>query len=383
MAPVALAFAVLDASDHPADLGVVLAANLVPHLLLLLVGGATADRFSRRTVLVTANVGSALTQGAVAVILLTGNYSLALVAGLEFANGALAAFTTPALRGVVPELVTSGQLQKANALLGSARNATRIIGPTTAGVVVAAAGSGQAIAFDAITFVIAAGCLLRLPASKTTTAARTPLGRDIREGASYFRSVRWLWPVSLAFFVVNLVQTGPWQILAPQLVSQHGGPQVWGLVLSARAVGLLVMSVVMYRLVIRHALRITVLGGAVAAVPLLSLGLGLPTSGLIVAAVLGGACASASAITWDSTLQEHIPHNKLSRVASIDDLLSYAAIPVGQLAAGPLAATIGAPTVCLASALVCIAATSAALLNRSVRDLKHVAPQADAEFERK
>ncbi len=381
MAPVALAFAVFDAADNPADLGVVLAANLVPHLLLLLVGGATADRFSRRTVLVTANVGSALTQGAVAVILLTGNYSLAFIAGLEFANGALAAFTTPALRGVVPELVTSGQLQKANALLGSARNAIRIIGPTTAGVLVAAAGSGQAIAFDAITFVIAAGCLLRLPASKTTRAAR--IGRDIREGASYFRSVRWLWPVSLAFFVVNLVQTGPWQILAPQLVSQHGGPRLWGLVLSARAVGLLVVSVVMYRLVIRHALRVTVLGGAVAAVPLLSLGLGLPTSGLVVAAVLGGACASASAITWDSTLQEHIPHDKLSRVASIDDLLSYAAIPVGQLAAGPLAATIGAPTVCLASALICIAATSAALLNRSVRDLEHGEPQANAGFERK
>jgi len=384
MAPVALAFAVLDVSDRPPDLGTVLAANLVPHLLLLLVGGATADRFSRRTVLITANVGSALTQGAVAVILLTGNCSLALIAGLEFANGALAAFTTPALRGVVPKLVDRDQLQKANALLGSTRNATRIIGPTTAGVVVAAAGSGQAIAIEAITYAIAAGCLLRLDASKTTTAARTPVGRNIREGASYFRSVRWLWPVSLAFFVVNLVQTGPWQILAPHIVSQHGGPQVWGLVLSSRAVGLLVMSVVMYRLVIRYPLRVTILSGAMAAVPLLSLGLGQPTGVVIVAVVLGGACASASAITWDSTLQEHIPHDKLSRVASIDDLLSYAAIPVGQLAAaGPLAASIGAPTVCLACALVCTAATSAALLNRSVRDLEHGEPQANAGFERK
>lgn len=259
--------------------------------------------------------------------------SLALIAGLEFANGALAAFTTPALRGVVPQLVDRDQLQKANALLGSTRNATRIVGPTTAGVVVAAAGSGQAIAIEAITYAIAAGCLLRLDASKTTTAARTPVGRNIREGASYFRSVRWLWPVSLAFFVVNLVQTGPWQILAPHIVSQHGGPQVWGPVLSSRAVGLLVMSVVMYRLVIRYPLRVTILGGAMAAVLLLSLGLGQPTGVVIVAVVLGGACASASAITWDSTLQEHIPHDKLSRVASIDDLLSYAAIPVGQLAA--------------------------------------------------
>ena len=72
MAPVALTFAVLNASKNPNGLGVVLAGNLIPHLLLLLVGGASADRFSRRTVLVAANLGSALTQGTVAAILLAG-----------------------------------------------------------------------------------------------------------------------------------------------------------------------------------------------------------------------------------------------------------------------------------------------------------------------
>lgn len=177
MAPVALAFAVLDASNSPSALGIVLAANLIPHLLLLLVGGASADRFSRRTVLVAANLGSALTQGAVAAILLTGAYSLPLIVGLEFANGAIAAFTTPALRGVVPELVDAGQLQKANALLGSARNATRIIGPTVAGVLVVGVGSGPAIAFDAATYLLAALFLLRLDASKGVKASRRPAPR--------------------------------------------------------------------------------------------------------------------------------------------------------------------------------------------------------------
>src|SRR5437764_7991095 len=76
MAPVALAFAVLDASDSVSQLGVVLVARMVPMLAFLLIGGATADRFSRRTVLVLSNTGSALTQGAVATVLLTGHYSL-------------------------------------------------------------------------------------------------------------------------------------------------------------------------------------------------------------------------------------------------------------------------------------------------------------------
>jgi len=102
LAPVALAFAVLDASGRASDLGVVAAAHMVPLLGFLLVGGAVSDRFPPRTVLVVANLGSGLTQGAVAVVLLTGRYSLLVVASLELANVVLAAFTTPALRGVVP-----------------------------------------------------------------------------------------------------------------------------------------------------------------------------------------------------------------------------------------------------------------------------------------
>ena len=96
MVPVALAFAVLDASGSTSDLGVVLASRMIPLLAFLLIGGAVADRFSRRTVLVAANLGSGLTQGAVAAVLLTGHYNLGAVTALEFLNGVLAAFSTPA-----------------------------------------------------------------------------------------------------------------------------------------------------------------------------------------------------------------------------------------------------------------------------------------------
>lgn len=76
MAPVALAFAVLNASGRTGDLGIVLAAHMVPLLGFLLVGGTTADRVSRRTVLIAANPGSGLTQAMVAALLLSGHYSL-------------------------------------------------------------------------------------------------------------------------------------------------------------------------------------------------------------------------------------------------------------------------------------------------------------------
>lgn len=399
MAPVALAFAVLDAGGdsggggggRASALGLVLAAHMVPLLAFLLIGGATADRFSRRAVLVAANLGSGLTQGAVAAVLLTGHYSTAAVAGLEFLNGVLAAFTTPALRGVVPDLVGRARLRQANSLLSAVGNGTKIFGPTAAGLLVATAGSGPAIAFDAATYLAAALCLLRLPRAAGAGAAVRPeagagtgsgagsgtgtvLGRvlaDVRSGAREFGRIRWVWATSLSYCVLNFAQTGSWQVLGPQLARPLGGSAAWGLVLSVRGVGMLAMSLLLYRLTVRRLLAFGQTVAVLGALPLLLLGLRAP-----LAAVLAGACAaglgsSAAGTAWDTSLQEHVPAHALSRVASFDDLLSYAAIPLGQLAVGPLAARFGDHAVALAATAVYAACSLTPLTLPTLRALPH------------
>ena len=376
MAPVALAFAVLNASGSDSDLGVVLTAHMLPLLAFLLVGGATADRFGRRAVLLTANLGSALTQGCVAGLLLTGHYSLPLVAVLEFLNGVLAAFTTPALRGVVPQLVDRDRLQQANALLGSMRNATRVFGPSLSGVLVVTVGSGPAIGFDAVTYLLAAGCLARLSLTGAAPAPRSAgLLGDIREGWGEFRRIPWVWTVSLAFCLINLVQTGTWQILGPELTSSLSGEATWGFVLSARGLGLLVMSALMYRLVVRHLLRLGQLASALGALPFLALGAHLHTPWLIVSAFVAGLGSSVANISWDTSLQEHVPAHVLSRVASYDDLLSYVAIPIGQLGVGPLAHAYGGYRVVTAVGAVYAVAALVPLASGAVRRLPHSEPE--------
>lgn len=249
--------------------------------------------------------------------------------------------------------------------MSSARNATRIIGPIVAEILVAGAGSGRAIAVDAATYALAALCLLRLNVSSAPKAARTPLVG----GLSYFRSVRWLWPVSLAFFAVNLVHTGPWQILGLRIAGPQGGARDWGLVLSARG-----------RRAPHHERAHIPTGSAPSPArrPARQHRVRDATPGSRRRsarqrphrrALIGGAGSSASAIACDSALQEHIQQNKLSRVASIDDLFSYAAIPIGQLAAGPLASQLGPANVCLTAALLWITAVLTPLGNRAVRNL--------------
>jgi MFS family permease len=371
MAPVALAFAVLDASRHAGDLGIVLAARMVPNLVFLLVGGAVADRFSRRTVLVLANLGAASTQGAVAAILLTHHYSLAAVAVLEFANGVLDAFTMPALRGVVPELVDKSRLRQANSLLSSTRNATRILGPSVSGLLVVTAGSGWAIAFDALTFLLAAGCLARLRLAATVPHQSSTVLADIRDGWTIFRGIRWVWIVSGTFCVLNMIQTGTWQILGPELTRRVSGAATWGFVLSARGVGLLLMSVVMYRLAVRHFLRLGQVSVTLVALPLLALGLHRGAPWLVVSGFVAGLGSSIAGIAWDTSIQEHVPPHALSRVASYDDLLSYVAIPIGQLAVGPLADAIGGFRLVSITGWVYIVLALAPLISREVRDLPH------------
>lgn len=349
LAPVALAFAVLDATGgNTTDLGIVLAAHMVPLLLFLLVGGAVADRFPRRAVLVWANLGSGLTQGAVAVILLAhGRLShgsvLAAVTALELLNGVLAAFTSPALRGFVPELVDKHQIQRANASLGSVRSAAKILGPSLSGILVVSVGGGPAIAVDAATYLFAALCLARLskPGTMPRAAPSRAVLRDIRDGWRMFAAIRWVWIVSAGFCVTNLVNTGTWQILAPDLTMRLSDAATWGFILSARGAGMLLMSTLMARVRTRHLLALGQWMSALSALPLLALGARLSAPCLIIAGFVAGLGSAAAQITWDTSLQEHVPAHALSRVASFDDLLSYAAIPIGQLCVGPLATAFG------------------------------------------
>ncbi|WP_344551750.1 MFS transporter [Kitasatospora saccharophila] len=375
MAPVALAFAVLDAADgRAADLGVVLAARTLPLLALLLLGGAVADRLPRRTVLLATHLGAGLSQGAAAVLLLTGHYALGPFAALEFLNGALTAFGSPALLGVLPELVPPGRLRPANALLGMAANGSKLLGPPLAGLLVAGAGPGWAVALDALGYLPAACLLACLPAGRTaaTAAATAPtgLGRELREGWTVLRRTRWIWWTTWSCCATNLLLVGPWQVLGPRLA----GPALWGVLLSARGAGLLLASTAAYRLAPRRLLATGQLAGLLLPFPLLALGRHAPAPWLLAAAFGSGLGLALSATAWDTSLQEHLPNGVLSRVSANADVLSYLAIPLGQLACAPLTARLGAPALATAAALAQGSLTLLPLLSPAVRRLPHGGP---------
>lgn len=370
MSTVALALAVLQASGRAGDLGIVLAANMLPTLVLLLVGGAVADRVSRRALLIAANLASAATMGAMAATLITGHYSLAIVGGLSLVNGAVSAFTSPALRGIVPELVLRQDLQRANALLASTQNAVRVVAPTLASILVATAGGGWALAVDALTYALAALAFTRIPGGSRPPATSQALWHDLLDGWSIFRSMRWVILMTISFALVNAFNVGPWNVLGPMVVSQHSGAMGWGAVQSVRAIGLLVMSVLAIKIVLRHPLRDGRIWGTLAGLPLLAIGFSGQAWVVAVAAFVGGLGFTVAAITWESALQTSVPTTSLSRVAAYDDLLSYFAIPLSQVVVGPLAQAYGASQLSIACGVAYIAACLFPLASRELRNMR-------------
>lgn len=122
VAPIGLAFAVLKISGGPGALGAVLAASVVPQILLLLVGGVVADRLPRHRVMVWSNVVCAVAEAAAVLLLLSGTARVWHLVAMSAVCGAAGAFFTPAAGGIVVEVVPAELRHAANALLKIGQN---------------------------------------------------------------------------------------------------------------------------------------------------------------------------------------------------------------------------------------------------------------------
>ena len=373
MSGVALAFAVLSISSSPRALGFVLAASTAPTVLFLLFGGVVADRLPLTLVLRVGMLLTGLTQGASALLVITGTAQIWMLVCLEALNGTVLALTFPALASIMPQLVPRDLLQQANVLQSMSRGALRVIGPTLSAVIVVGAGPGWALGVDAVTWLAASAILLlvRLPPRPPREDRASTLD-ELREGWDYFRSTTWLWVVVLGFGCLNAIQSGAWFTLGPGRAKATIGEQGWGLVLSAESIGLLAITVVMLKRRLERPLWSGMIGISLLGVPIFVLGLQPHLGLMLVVTFLAGAGTELFSLGWTLSMQEHVPEDMLSRAYSYDALGSFVAIPVGQLAFGPLGVAFGSAGVLMASGASYVVICLLVLLSRSVRDLRRV-----------
>jgi MFS family permease len=372
MAPVALAFAILNTLHGSAtDIGIVLAVRQVAVVMLLLFGGVWADRLPRHQVMVVSNLVSGASQAAVAALLLTGHARLWHLAALAAVNGASSAFFFPASTGIIPQTVPITMLQQANATLRLASNGTNIAGAALGGILVAATNPGIAIAADAASYGLAAIALGLMHLPPGLRMQGSSVVHELREGWRDFWSRPWLWAIVLQFGIVNAAEAGAVNVLGPAVAKDHlGGPAAWGAVLTALTVGLVVCGVMMLRWKPRRMLRIATYSAFSLAFILIALSFPAPLPIVIAAAFLTGFGIEIFGVLWDTAVMQEIPQEKLSRISSYDSLGSWVLMPLGYIAAGPVAAAIGIRATFIGAAVLTIGATALVLLSRDVRTLE-------------
>jgi Transmembrane secretion effector len=362
VAPVGLAFAVLDLTGSKADLGYVLAARAVPTVVFILFGGVWADRLPRHLVMVACNVVSGASQALVAALLLSGQAQIWELMALSAVNGASSAFFFPASQGL---------LQQGNALLRMGQNATLIFGAALGGALVAATSPGVTIAIDAASFLVAAAVTAAMTMPARPPAERSSMLEDLRVGWGEFWSRTWLWAIVLQFGITNAAETGALSVLGPAVAKAHlGGAAAWGAILTCQAVGLIVGGLVILRWRPRRLLLVATLSYLVNVVVLFALAVPVPLALIALAAVVSGAGREGFGINWDTVYQEQIPPDRLSRVVAYDALGSFVLIPIGLAVVGPIAAAIGTRATLYGIGTIIVLATVAVLFSRDVRTIR-------------
>ena len=371
---VALAWQALELPNGTVALGVVMIVRSVARVATLLVGGALADRYQKRFLILFGEVLQMVAVAALAYLVATDQlelWELTTVAGVAGVGSGIFLASSSA---IVPELVDENYYQSANSLRSSAfLMASDLLGPALGGVLIAAFGTATAFAIDAATFVASIFALLMIRSRRIETELeKTSFFREVREGISYVLKKPWLWVSLLAVGTVgNFVAYGPLPVTIPLLIQEDlgGGASDLGFVLAGFGVGGLFGALVGGALKFRRRTPVPAYIGwmtCAMALGLLAFSPNVAVAGLLFG--IAGFAGQIAEVAWVTLQQTLVPARLLGRVTSTDWLLSLSLQPAGVALASPVASLIGVTGTIFAGATIAVAACAVGLTVPSVRD---------------
>lgn len=334
VAPIAVAFAALEAGGGARWLGLILALNVSPQVLLLLIGGVLGDRVRRDRVMVVCNCVSGVVQLVIAILILTGVAELWMLAISVFLLGCASAFFQPASQGSIVQLVPAPLRVAANAVLRLPLNVAKVFGPALGGLLVALLGSGWALAFNSATFIISVFFLAAIKLPQPLKPKDSAIA-EFTAGFKEFAARRWFVVMVAQSAVTVLMWLVGFQLFGPVIANESlGGAMAWGLISGGFAFGMVGGSVVAV------ALRPKRIGVAVSlclaaqALPLIALACAAPIWVIVAATVAAGIALDISIVSWSAFFQEQIPESLQSRLSSISTFGQLLPVPLGYLLFG-------------------------------------------------
>lgn len=325
---VALVILIVQVSGSASAVGGLLVTRLLPTLASPLVG-VLADRLDRRAILVTSDLARALL---VAGITLTQNLFALYV--LVFLMGVARTFFNPTVRAAFPSVVGEGDLTRANALIGGTFNVSMTAGPALGGILVATVGVDAAFLLDALTYLISAAFLFRIPLPGSDEGGDTSFMGDLRAGFAYLAGDRIPLAVVVGAFltILTINATVPAEVFLAKRTFDAGNTG-YGLLVGLWGGGMVLGSALIALVGDRaNLILLYFLGIFTSALALAGAGLSPTFAVALGALVIAGMANGMDNVTTDTILQKRVPEPLLGRVFAVR-FLTYSA---GEALAYPL-----------------------------------------------
>ena len=344
MAPIALAFGILQLPNGSASLlGLVLGANTIATLIIFPFGGVIADRLGRIKMVAITDVMGSLGLIVQASFFATGHVPIWVLLFANINFGLQAGIWWPAFSGILPALLPEEELQKGNAFLSFISNVALISGAALGGVLVTTSGATAALFIDAFSFLVA-GVIVStfrhlVPARSNNEHS---MMQDLIHGWKVFLSYRWIVAVVGGFSFIVMAWAGAQEVLGPLISLQRfHGASSWAVVLTAESIGLVLGSLIGYRIVVKHPMRFMMIITWSLSIYIWVLSGSHSLAFIAFTALLWGITLDLWGTIWTTAMVRQVPRESLSRVSAFDGMGSMFFRPLGLLIAGPLAAWLG------------------------------------------
>jgi len=326
-------------------------ATLLPNLIFSLFAGVVVDRSNRRRLMIASDVTRCFALILIPIVYRLGGLTLTLLYAIVFVWSSASAFFVPARSAIIPQIFQDkDQLTTANSLMNGCFEATRLIGYGISGVFIILFTSVGAASFDSLAFAVSAISIVAMGSIaaplRVKREKQSVLGvfhHDLSEGLAYvwknfvIRIV--LFTAMLGNFFIGI---GYGFVVVYANDALHTNAVGYGVLLAANTVGTVVGSLLVGKVKFRQHLGMTLIlsnllmGGAV-----ITLSLQTQLTAAIPLQALFGLSIAIYNVNYVNMLQATVPNEILGRVMSLDQVISYAILPLSLAIGGPLVDMIG------------------------------------------
>lgn len=372
MTPIALSFMLLrkgSASDIQ-GLAAMIVAYQVTQNCMLLAGGVIADRVARSHIMSWCEFASGIAQFGVAFTVSREHIVWPAAIVLFALKGVFNSVFLPASAGVLPTLIGPDMLKPANALIRVSMNVVRLGGSGLAAAISLLLPIRSVLWIDGASFVIASFLLRKISSTENNQKDTSSISffESLREGWTEFSRRTWLTVPVAQIAIINAAGSVFMSLLGPALIShKQSGIITWSALITVQTAGLIIGGALSFKINPKRPLAAACVMAGFQAIPMLVMVTNAPIYFIGISMFANAIFVEVLSVIWDTAMQKYVPGEILSRVASIDMLVSLSGAPIAVAAIGLLAPRFGFSAITAELAILVLVSVPFALCFKSVR----------------